>query len=134
MADLPIGACLPELQGYLPEDVPLTTIQGGKFDDCVTTHPSIDLHNWVHSTGGSRFTSDPDVPDGFFACGAILVGTTSEWLFAFWSREGRRFWFYGRIVCFVLAEPKPPELFRAALRQALDRWDAGEPTVTVFHG
>jgi hypothetical protein len=56
MADLPIGVCLPELQGYLPEDVPLTTIQGGKFDDCVTTHPSIDFHNWVHSTGdrGSR--------------------------------------------------------------------------------
>ena len=134
MEELPIEGYFPDLAGYIPRDLPLTTIEGGRFHDCVTTHPAIDFSRFVHSTGGTRFTSDPDVPDGFFACGAILVGATSEWLFVFWSRDGRRFWFYGRIVCFVATSNEPPEVFRAALRQALDRWDAGEPTVTVLHG
>src|SRR5690349_18966260 len=94
----------PQLAKYIPDSAvewrSKKVLDGIRIDgycNSAATPPDRWLGGRGIATGKfTPFALDPRVPPGYFACGVHLRGNFSEYLFAMWEREGRRFWFYHR--------------------------------------
>jgi hypothetical protein len=130
----------PQLIRYIPEsevELYLDKISDGVRIDGYCNNEAAPLDHWVGRVVVlgmfPPFATDPEVPPGYFACGVHIRGNSSEYLFAMWERDGRRFWFYTRY--FSVGNPTGHSTSQAAeeLDTALRRWEGGTASV-MYHG
>lgn len=121
----------PELAVSIPPGASFFSVPIGINSDGFSTH-GVTPDRWIHSRGGSWFSTDKCVPEGYFACGLQNAGC-SENLFLMWEKEGRRFSFYDPYVVLHGGSSASTDSTRENLRLALERWHSGVEIV-VFGG
>ena len=92
------------------------------------------LSDWLSSSGFPRFIKDPNVPDGFFACG-IHSPAVSESLLVMWKEKDRYFCLYDMYVLYI-AENSGLSVAatRNNLDQAITLWNEGKQHVILLMG
>jgi len=99
-----------------------------------SSHDLPTLGDWLSSSGFPQFIKDPNVPDGFFACG-IHSPAVSESLLVMWKEKDRYFWLYDMYVLYI-AENSGLSVAatRNNLNLALARWNEGKQHVILLMG
>ncbi len=127
----------PQLAKYVPESAAplrLENVLDGIRIDGYCNNAAIPPDRWM---GGrlivtdkfTPFATDPHVPPGYFAFGVHLRRNLSEYLFAMWERDGRRFWFYSRFSSTGNPEGHSASGAGEALDAALQQWEGGAISV-----
>jgi hypothetical protein len=99
-----------------------------------SSHDLRSLGNWLSSSGFPRFIRDPDVPDGFFACG-ISSPAVSESLHVLWKEGDRYFWLYDQYALYVVENSGVSiSETRKNMDMALAKWNEGKQQVILLMG
>jgi hypothetical protein len=126
-----IEGCFPQLMNRIPLKPVFMDFGSRKM---LSSHKTPSLGEWLNSSGFPSFIGNPDVPDGFFACG-IYSPAASESLLVMWKENNRYFWLYDRYALYIIRNSGYSIAeTQKNLDVAISRWNKGERHVVFLMG
>ena len=121
----------PQLESRIPEN---PVYKQYVSREIIASHDLPGLDDWLIAPGYLRFISNPDVPDGFVACG-IYSPAVGESLLAMWREGDRYFWLYNQYALYIVKDSgQSIAKTQKHLDQALKLWDEGKQHVISLMG